>query len=299
MKAFVTGATGLLGNNLVRLLIEEKNEVKALVRSKEKAKKLFGDLPVEYVVGDMENVAGFAAEMDGCDVLFHTAAYFREYYEKSREHWQKLENINIKGSIKILEEAERRGAKKAIYVSSSGTIGLKADGSPGDETTPPSKFASENLYFKSKVLADRAVKEFSRRSKLPVVQILPGWMFGIGDAAPTSSGQIVMDILNGKLPGTFDGGTSTVDAKDVARAMIAAVKRGKAGEKYIVGGEFYTIEEIAHARRSRRNSQVENKNPQIRHFDARRFFRSFQPSDRTKLGDFKTGHQDNAGAARG
>ncbi len=245
MKAFVTGSTGLLGNNLVRLLIEQNHKVKALVRSREKAAKLFGDLPIECVLGDMENVAAFAPEMLGCDVLFHTAAYFREYYEKNKDHWQILENINIKGSVKILEETEKKGFSKAIYVSSSGTIGLNPDGSPGDENTPPSPFAADNLYFKSKVLADKAVAEFAAKSKMPVVQILPGWMFGIGDAAPTSSGQIVLDILNGKLPGTFDGGTSTVDAKDVAQAMIDAVEKGKSGEKYLVGGEFYTVKEIA------------------------------------------------------
>lgn len=244
MKAFVTGSTGLLGNNLVRLLLEQGHEVKALVRSKEKAVKLFGDLPIEYVVGDMKNVAEFADKMNGCEVLFHTAAYFREYYQGSADHWTKLENINIKGSLKILEEAENRGFSKAIYVSSSGTIGMKPDGSSGDENTPPSAFAAENLYFKSKVLADKAVAEFTKNHELPVVQILPGWMFGIGDAAPTSSGQLVLDFLNGKLPGTFDGGTSTVDAKDVSQAMIDAVELGKSGEKYIVGGEFYSMEEI-------------------------------------------------------
>ncbi|MEP6901318.1 MAG: SDR family oxidoreductase [Actinomycetota bacterium] len=244
MKAFVTGSTGLLGNNLVRLLHEQGHQVKALVRSPEKAKKLFGGLPIEYVVGDMEKVEVFAAEIQSCDVLFHTAAYFREYYQKNEDHWKKLENINIKGSLRILEEAEKRGVKKAVYVSSSGTIGMKPDGSAGDENTPPSAFATENLYFKSKVLADQAVAEFTKIHELPVVQILPGWMFGSGDAAPTSSGQIILDFLNGKLPGTFDGGTSTVDAKDVAQAMIEAVELGKAGEKYIVGGEFYTMEEI-------------------------------------------------------
>jgi dihydroflavonol-4-reductase len=245
MKAFVTGSTGLLGNNLVRLLIEKGHQVKALVRSKDKAEKQFGDLPVEYIVGDMENVEGFAEQLNGCDVLFHTAAYFREYYEKSKDHWKILENINIKGSIKILEAAEKQGIKKAIYVSSSGTIGLKADGSPGDENTPPSSYTENNLYFKSKVIADKAVAEFTEKSTMTVIQILPGWMFGIGDAAPTSSGQIVLDILNCKLPGTFDGGTSTVDAKDVAEAMISAVEKGRNGEKYIVGGDFYSVKQIA------------------------------------------------------
>lgn len=245
MKAFVTGSTGLLGNNLVRELIEQGSEVKALIRSEEKAKKLFNDLPIEYVVGDMENIEAFSDEMKGCEVLFHTAAYFREYYQPSDNPWEKLENINIKGTVKILEEAEKQGIKKAIYVSSSGTIGIKSDGSPGDENTPPHPVTKENLYFKSKVLADKAVNEFVENHEMPVVQILPTWIFGNGDVAPTSSGQMVLDFLKGSFPGTFDGGSSIVDARDVSRAMIDAVERGKNGEKYIISGDFYTMDDIA------------------------------------------------------
>ncbi len=244
MKAFVTGATGLLGNNLVRLLIEQGYEVKALVRSQEKAEKVFGNLlQVEFVAGDMEAVENFASELEGCDVLFHTAAYFREYYQPG-DHWTTLENINVKGTLKILEEAEKHGVKKAIYVSSSGIIGLKPNGEAGDENTPPHPEADNNLYFKSKVLADKAVADFCRSHRLEVVQILPGWMLGLGDIAPTASGQLILDYLNKKLPGSFDGGTATVDARDVAQAMISAVERGKNGEKYIVGGKFATLAQI-------------------------------------------------------
>lgn len=244
MKAFVTGATGLLGNNLVRQLMKRNFEVKALVRSQAKAAKVFGDLKgVEYVVGDMEAVEKFAAELDGCDVLFHTAAYFREYFQPG-EHWEILKKINIDGTLRILEEAEKHGVKKAIYVSSSGVIGLKADGKAGDETTLPHPVTEQNLYFKSKVLADEKVSEFAEKSSLDVIQILPGWMFGLGDVAPTSSGQIILDYLNKKLPGSFDGGTSAVDARDVADAMITATERGRRGEKYIVGGRFVTLEEV-------------------------------------------------------
>lgn len=203
MKAFVTGATGLLGNNLVRELIRRRHEVKALVRSEEKAKKLFGDLPVDYVKGDMEDVAAFAGEIGGCDVLFHTAAYFREYYQPGEDHWSKLRRVNVDGSIEILKAAEEAGVRRAIYVSSSGVIGPKPDGSAGDETCPPHPVTEGNLYFKSKVLADAAVDEFTRTHRMEVLQILPGWMFGIGDAAPTSAGQLVLDFLNGNLPGTF------------------------------------------------------------------------------------------------
>lgn len=245
MNAFVTGATGLLGNNLVRELLKQGHEVKALVRSQEKAIKLFGDLPIKYVAGDMENVAAFAGELAGSDVLFHTAAYFREYYQPGEDHWGKLKRINIDGTIEILKAAELLGVKKALYVSSSGVIGLKPDGSAGDETTPPHPVTEGNLYFKSKVLGETAVEEFMKSNKLPVIQILPGWMFGTGDAAPTSAGQLVLDFLGGNLPGTFEGGTTTVDAADVALGMISAAEKGEGGEKYIIAGKFMTMREIA------------------------------------------------------
>ncbi|MBC7870191.1 MAG: SDR family oxidoreductase [Chitinophagaceae bacterium] len=243
MKAFVTGSTGLLGSNLVRLLVEQGHEVKALARSAEKARRLLGDLNIEIVVGDMENLDGFVDAMTGCDVLFHTAAYFREYYQPG-DHWKILEDINIKGTVRILEAAEKRGVKKAIYVSSSGVIGRRADGKPGDETAAPPKLAEGNLYFKSKVLAEEAVYGFLKTHKLPVVMILPGWMFGPSDAAPTSAGQLVLDYLDKKIPGIVDGGGTVADARDVAQGMINAVERGRSGERYIIAGEYYNLETI-------------------------------------------------------
>jgi dihydroflavonol-4-reductase len=243
MKAFVTGSTGLLGNNLVRLLIEQGYSVKALVRSKEKASQQFSGLDVTLVQGDMLDIDSFAAELTGCDVLFHTAAYFREYYQPGN-HWQTLENINVKGTIKLLTHAEKHGIKKVIYVSSAGPVGMKAAGVAGDESTPPDLETMKNLYFKSKVLSENAISEFKKSSSLPVILILPGWMFGLGDAGPTSAGQLVLDYLNQKMPGILDGGTCIVDARDVAQAMINAVQRGKSGERYITAGYYSNFENL-------------------------------------------------------
>jgi dihydroflavonol-4-reductase len=244
MKAFVTGATGLLGNNLVRLLVQQGHEVKALVRSKEKAQRLLGDVKnLEFIQGDMENVAGFAENLKGCDVLFHTAAYFREYYQPG-DHWPKLEKINVRGTIELLEAADKHGIKKAIHVSSSGVIGEDDSKGIGDETTAANGLALENLYFRSKIETEKAIANFLKTHSLPVVMILPGWMFGPGDAAPTSAGQLVQDFLNRKLPGVLNGGASIADARDVAEAMIESVEKGKKGERYIVGGELHTLPEI-------------------------------------------------------
>jgi dihydroflavonol-4-reductase len=244
MNAFVTGSTGLLGNNLVHLLVKQGYQVKGLVRSKEKASNLLSDIDMKIVEGDMSDISGFASELNGCDLLFHTAAYFREYYQKPAKHWQLFKKINIEGTIKLFSEAEKSGIRKAVYVSTAGVIGRRSSGAPGDESTSPPPLAYRNLYLKSKFLAKEATKAFLEKHSLPVVLILPGWMFGPGDAAPTSSGQLVIDFLRQRLPGIIDGGMCVVDARDVAQAMINAVEWGKSGERYIIGGHYFSIEDI-------------------------------------------------------
>jgi dihydroflavonol-4-reductase len=244
MRAFVTGATGLLGNNLVRALLGDGHTVRALVRSETKSKQLLGDVGLELVLGDMEDVPGFAGALEGCDVVFHTAAYFREYYGAG-DHWGKLEAINVHGTLALAEAAHARGVRRLVHTSSSGTIGLRVDGSPGDEDTPPAPIASTNLYLKSKVLANQRLRELGARVGLDVVQVLPGWMFGPWDAAPTASGRLVLDFLAGTLPAIPPGGMNAVDARDVAAGMIRAALHGRPGNNYILGGPFTTIENVA------------------------------------------------------
>jgi dihydroflavonol-4-reductase len=244
MRAFVTGATGLLGNNLVRTLRAEGHAVRALVRSTTKAEQLLGDAGVELVVGDMEDVPGFAGALADCDVVFHTAAYFREYYAAG-DHWPRLEAINVHATRALAEAAHAHGVQRLVHTSSAATIGLRMDGSAGDEETPPAAIASENLYFKSKVLAAQALREVSARLGLDVVQVLPGWMFGPWDAAPTASGRFVLDFLGGRLPAIPPGGMNAVDARDVAVGMIRAAERGRPGDSYILGGPFTTLSDVA------------------------------------------------------
>lgn len=244
MNVFVTGGTGFLGNNLVQQLLERDYTVRALARTKGKARTVLAGLDVEIVEGDMQNITGFAARLEDCDLLFHTAAYFREYFQPG-DHWPMLEAINVSGTVHLLEAAERAGVRRAIHTSSDGVIGVKADGSSGDEDTPPSARQLRNLYFKSKVDADLAVAHFLKRSLLEVVTVMPGWMHGPGDAAPTDAGKIVLQLLGRKLPGLLDGGGSTVDVRDGARGMIAAAEEGVNGGRYILGGRYVSFEELA------------------------------------------------------
>lgn len=243
MRAFVTGSTGLLGSNLVFDLLNKGHSVYALVRSMAKAKAIFGEqLPqgLELVVGDLDHISDLASTLAHCDTVFHTAAYFREYYQPG-DHWPILERINVSATREMLEAAENQGIKRFIHTSSSGTI----DPTVQDESSSPNPYAEKNLYFKSKVLAEEEVKKFlSQGPAMDVMMVLPGWMMGPYDSAPTASGQLILDIIHGKIPGYFDGGTSTVDARDVANAMIAIAEKGQRGERYIVGGNYLSLKAL-------------------------------------------------------
>ncbi|MBD2441049.1 SDR family oxidoreductase [Nostoc sp. FACHB-110] len=241
--AFVTGATGLLGSNLCQLLLAQGWQVKGLARSIDKAQRFHPDSQVQFIQGDIENVSAFAPALKGVDVVFHTAAFFREYYQPGSD-WNQMKRINVDATIKLLQAAEMQGVARTVFTSSSGVIQTYPD-KAATEAAPYSQFAEKNLYFKTKILAECEIYRFLETSQMDVVMILPGWMMGPGDAAPTSAGQLVLDILTSKLPGTIDGGASLTDVRDVAAAMISAAELGKRGERYIVAGSLKTIKEIA------------------------------------------------------
>jgi dihydroflavonol-4-reductase len=244
MRTFVTGGTGLLGNNLVRRLLENGHEVIALARSKEKAAQELGDTPARIVIGDMTNVAGFADALSGIDVVFHTAAFFRDYFAPG-DHSRIIDRINVDGTMDLARAAHARGVTKMIDTSSSGIIGLKADGSPGDEHTPAWPGSEKNLYLRSKRKVEPLLREFSRETGFFVASALPGWMWGPRDAGPTASGQLAFDALAHKLPPVIPpGGSSTADARDVAAGMLRIAEVGRSGERYILSGRYVDLGEI-------------------------------------------------------
>jgi len=240
--AFVTGSTGLLGNNLVRLLAGRGVRVKALARSREKAAKQFAGLSVEVVEGDMTDVARFAPRLGGCDALFHTAAHFRDSY-KGGKHWDKLYAVNVEGTGRLLEAAYAAGIRRAVHTSSVAVL----NGPPGQliDETMERREADADDYYRSKILADRSVREFlDAHPGMFVAMVLPGWMFGPGDVGPTSSGQVTLDFVNRKLPGRIPGSFSVVDARDVALHQIAALERGRSGQRYLAAGRHMTMDDL-------------------------------------------------------
>ena len=242
-SAFVTGATGLLGNNLVRELVCRGYAVKALVRSWAKGQQQFAGLAgVELVLGDMADVSAFAGKLQGCDVVFHTAAFFRDNY-KGGSHWQELKRINVDGTELLIEQAYGAGIRRFVQTSSIGVL----NGEPGvpiDETCLR-ELGDADDYYRSKILADQAVLRFlARHPDMHASLVLPGWMWGPADIGPTSSGQFVNDVVRGKLPGLVPGSLSVVDARDVAQAHIAAALHGKRGERYLAAGRHMTMRQL-------------------------------------------------------
>jgi NAD dependent epimerase/dehydratase family len=182
---FVVSLQGF-SSNLVRTLLAAGHEVWALARSEGRARLALGDTKARIVRGDIRNVAEFAYELEGVDVLFHTAAYFREYYSPG-DHANAVELANVRGTMELAQAAHAMGVRKMIYASAAGIVGLNSDGSPGDEETPPRPAVMKNLYLNSKERAERQLFAFSREKEFFVAAGLPSWMWGPYDLGPTPS----------------------------------------------------------------------------------------------------------------
>lgn len=241
--AFVTGSTGLLGNNLVRALLARGYRVKALARSREKAHRQFSGLSgVEVVEGDMRHVGGFVNDLIGCDALFHTAAFFRDSYKGGR-HWDSLYETNVLGTGEVLQAAYDAGVRHAVYTSSIAVL----DGAPGqaiDETMSRARDAADD-YFRSKILAEQKVQQFLRaHPDMFVALVLPGWMLGPGDIGLTMPGAFLLNYLRRRMHGLLPGSFSLVDARDVAAVEIAALEKGRNGERYLAAGRHTELETL-------------------------------------------------------
>jgi nucleoside-diphosphate-sugar epimerase len=209
------------------------------------ARRLLVDAPgVTFCRGDLEDVAAFAAALRGADVVFHTAAYFRESY-RGGSHWAALARVNLEGTRALIDAAYAQGVRRLLHVSSIGTLVAHAGaGRAVDETMRRDPERTGNDYFRSKILADGIVEEaLARHPDLWAAFVLPGFMNGPGDAGPTAAAQTVLDFVAGRLPGVVDVHLSYVDARDVAHACVEAADRAPRGARYVVAGRRLQLAE--------------------------------------------------------
>jgi len=230
----VTGASGFLGWHVARALVERGFAVRALVRPGSSVE----GLAVERAAGDLRDPASLERAVAGCGLLFHVAADYRLWSKDPSE----LYRSNVDGTRNLFEAARRAGIERVVYTSTVGCIGIP-HGGVGDETTPVTLEEMAGDYKRSKFLAEQVALEFARDG-FPVVIVNPTAPIGDHDVKPTPTGKIVLDFLKGDMPAFIDTGLNVVDVRDTAIGHLLACERGRVGERYILGSENLTLEQI-------------------------------------------------------
>jgi len=238
MRALVTGATGFVGAAVARALLREGWEVRALARKGSDRRNL-RHIAVDVVEGDLNDAASLSPAVAGVEALFHVAADYRLGAFDPRE----LYRTNVDGTRHILNAARQAGVRRVVYTSSVATIGIPKDGTPGSESTPSTLADMIGHYKRSKFLAEEAAREAVRAGS-EVVIVNPSTPVGPGDIKPTPTGQMVFDAAAGRMPAYVDTGLNIVHVDDVAAGHLLAFHRGRAGERYILGGQDMTLREI-------------------------------------------------------
>jgi dihydroflavonol-4-reductase len=238
MKAFITGATGFVGTHVARALEAQGADLRVLVRPSSDLRNI-EDLKADRVIGDLRDAASIEKAMSGCEVVFHVAADYRLWIRDPEEMYRS----NVEGTRGVLEAARKNGVRRVVYTSSVATMGFTSNGHPADENSPVSLDKMIGHYKRSKFLAEE-VALAAGRNGMDVVVVNPTTPVGEKDIRPTPTGRIILDFLKKKFPAYVDTGLNLVDVTECARGHVAALEKGRSGERYILGGENLTLKEI-------------------------------------------------------
>jgi dihydroflavonol-4-reductase len=238
MLAFLTGATGFVGSHVARTLAEKGADLRLLVRTNSNKKNL-DDLKADLVTGDLRDSGSLEKGIAGCDVVFHVAADYRLWVRDPDEMYR----ANVEGTRAILEAARKANIRRVVYTSSVATMGFTSNGQPADEKSPVSLANMIGPYKRSKFMAEQVAIEAARAGQ-DVVIVNPTTPVGERDIKPTPTGRIVIDFLKKKFPAYVDTGLNLVDVRECALGHVAALEKGRSGERYILGGENLTLKQI-------------------------------------------------------
>jgi dihydroflavonol-4-reductase len=238
MLVFLTGATGFVGSHVARSLAAQGADLRLLVRPASDLRNI-QELQAERVIGDLRDTACLKRAVAGCDVIFHVAADYRLWVRDPEQMYRS----NVEGTRAILEAARENKVRRVVYTSSVATMGFQSNGHLADEDSPVSLANMIGPYKRSKFMAEEIAVE-AGRSGMDVVVVNPTTPVGERDIKPTPTGRIVVDFLKKKFPAYVDTGLNLVDVAECARGHVAALERGKSGERYILGGENLTLKQI-------------------------------------------------------
>jgi dihydroflavonol-4-reductase len=238
MKTLVTGATGFLGSHIARQLVARGDDVRVLARASSDLRALEG-FPAERCTGDLRDVASLKSALQGVTRIYHVAADYRLWAHDPSEIYES----NVTGTRNLLETARCAGVEQFIYTSTVATIAIAGTKDLPNEATQSSVGEMIGHYKRSKFMAEECALR-AAQSGLPVVIVNPTTPVGPGDWKPTPTGKIIVDFLNGRMPGYVDTGLNFVPVEDCARGHLLAAERGRTGERYILGGVNLTLKNV-------------------------------------------------------
>src|SRR5256886_14689126 len=238
MKAFVTGATGFVGSHVATVLAEQGADLRLLVRTGSDPKNI-QQLNADRVIGDLCEPESIDRAMAGCDVVFHVAADYRLWVRDPAQMYR----ANVEGTRTILQAARKNRVRRVVYTSSVATMGFTVKNLSVDESSPVSLEDMIGHYKRSKFMAEELAIH-AGRDGTEVVVVNPTTPVGEQDIKPTPTGRIIVDFLKKKFPAYVDTGLNLVDVRECARGHVAALEKGRSGERYILGGENLTLKQI-------------------------------------------------------
>jgi dihydroflavonol-4-reductase len=233
----VSGASGFVGSAIAATFRQNGFRVRVLVRPSSPRTNI--DPHDDVIVGDLLDRASLAAAMQGVRYLIHAAADYRLWTPSPDD----LMRANVEGTRTIMEEALRAGVERIVYTSSVATFDLRGGGM-ADETRPLPADAAVGAYKRSKVIAENVVADMVARGGLPAVIVNPSTPIGPRDVRPTPTGRIIIEAASGRMPAFVETGLNFVHVDDVAEGHLAALRRGRTGERYILGGENVTLHQV-------------------------------------------------------
>jgi dihydroflavonol-4-reductase len=236
IKTLVLGATGFIGGQIARAALEAGYQVRALRRRH--ALGALADVAhqIEWVQGNLDDLDSLLAAVNGCAVLFHAAAH---YPSSSRDIPGEVAYAQAQMG-RVLEASRQAGVERLIYTSSLVTVGPPSQpGRLADERDFYTPGSSGSAYYEAKFAMERMALQ-AAADGLSAVVLLPTAVFGPGDVKPTT-GRLLLEVARGRFPAYFDAAMNVVDGRDVAAAHVAAVERGRVGERYIIGGHNLTL----------------------------------------------------------
>jgi dihydroflavonol-4-reductase len=235
----VTGGSGFLGSAVVRALIARGARVRVLVRPSSPRDNLHG-LDCEAMVGDLTDKESLKGALKDVRHLFHVAADYRLWARDPSV----IVRANVEGTLNLMREALSVDVERIVYTSSVAALKVAGATFPVDETATLAPAEAIGAYKRSKTLAERAVEDMILRDGLPAIIVSPTTPIGPRDIRPTPTGRILLDAARGRIPAFVDTGLNFAHVDDIAAGHLLAFDHGRIGERYILGGENLSLQDL-------------------------------------------------------